>query len=511
MFTAAAFALFFLTLARVPIPWGDEIWMASASKSLADGGLGVPSALPPGPWYAAFPHVYGPLFFNLSAAFIRVFGLSAATVRVVCVLGAALLVAATAWLMRSAGLGPRWAAIGCALMTLTPEVGTIATNGRMDTLAIAMEIAAMAAFVQALRSDNAVRWGAAAGGLGLLALLSQVRALPLLAGMALGGVGLLVSRTNRQQAFAAGAAAVAVFLIGGWWWTHHLGLTPLEWALTYLRSSRGDAQNLALAGRPRVWGLELRNAITPLVILAAGAGSAVMLWRRAPTNPQPASRLFPLAAVLVASIVNVAFIFAVANNVFTSSSYFVLPLLAAIITVSVAIGQRAGRSRTIAAFWMAVVVLFGAARTMKYVEVWQTWPYRDPAPLDQFVARHVPPGSLVFGYDQYYYYAVQAAGSTFRTWTPTPFPPPAFGRPEGISVEGEPLEAMADRRYFVWPVNGLPGAVPASFGCVVPHEVARFSESDTTATGVEHFAGFIASLHGYPDTVLYRLPRDCHP
>jgi hypothetical protein len=51
--------------------------MASASKSLADGGLGVPSALPPGPWYAPFPHVYGPLFFNLTAAFIRVFVLSA--------------------------------------------------------------------------------------------------------------------------------------------------------------------------------------------------------------------------------------------------------------------------------------------------------------------------------------------------------------------------------------------------------------------------------------------------
>jgi hypothetical protein len=495
--------------------------MASASKSLADGGLGVPSALPPGPWYAPFPHVYGPLFFNLSAAFISVFGLSAETVRVVCVLGAALLVAATAWLMRSAGLGPRWAAIGCALMTLTPELGTIATNGRMDTLAIAMEIAAMAAFVQALRSEDrgaGVRWGAAAGGLWLLALLTQVRALPLLAGMGLGGVCLLIGRANRQQAFAAGAAAVTVFLVGGWWWTHHLGLTPIEWALTYLRSSRGDAQNLALAGRPRVWGLELRNAMTPLVILAAGAGSVVMLWWRAPaTEPpsqstsEPASRLLPLAAVLIASIVNVAFIFAVANNVFTSSSYFVLPLLASILIVSVAIAQRAGRPDAIAAFWIAVVLVFGAARTMKYVEVWQTWPYRDPAPLHQFVARHVPPGSLVFGYDQYYYYAVQAAGSTFRTWTPTPFPPPAFGRPEGISVEGEPSAAMADRRYFVWPVNGLPGAVPPSFACVVPHEVARFSESDTTATGVEHFGGFIASLHGYPDTVLYRLPPDCHP
>ena len=70
MATAAAFALFLITLARVPIPWGDEIWMASASQSLAEGGRGIPSALPPGP-YGTLPHVYGPVFFYLCAVFIR--------------------------------------------------------------------------------------------------------------------------------------------------------------------------------------------------------------------------------------------------------------------------------------------------------------------------------------------------------------------------------------------------------------------------------------------------------
>ena len=363
----------------------------------------MPSALPPGPWYAPFPHIYGPLFFNLSAAFIRFFGLSAVTVRIVCVLGAALLVAATAWLMRSAGLGPRWTAIGCAVMTLTPELGTIATNGRMDTLAIALEIAAMAAFVAALRSEDhgdGIRWGAVAGGLWLLALLTQVRALPLLAGMGVGGLVLLFSRATRRPAFVAGTCAVAVFLLGGLWWTYHLGLTPVEWALTYLRSSRGDAQNLALAGQPRVWGLELRNMMTPLAILAAGTGTAWMLWRRTSAMSEQAPTLSPLVAILIASIVNVAFIFSVANHVFTSSSYFVLPLLAAVLAVSVAAGERGGRPQAIVGFWIAVAVLFGAARTMKYVEVWQTWPYRDPAPLHQFVAQHVPSGSLVFGYDQ---------------------------------------------------------------------------------------------------------------
>jgi hypothetical protein len=60
-------------------------------------------------------------------------------------------------------------------------------------------------------------------------------------------------------------------------------------------------------------------------------------------------------------------------------------------------------------------------------------------------------------------------------------------------------------------VNGLPGPVPAAFACAVPHVVARFSESATQETGIERIGGFIASLHGYPETMLYRLPTDCHP
>ena len=318
----------------------------------------MPSALPPGPWYAPFPHVYGPVFFYLSAAFIQLFGLSAVTARLVCVLGAALLVTATAWLMRAAGLGPRWAALGCVVMTLTPELGTIATNGRMDTLAIAIVIAAMAAVVAAVRADArraVLAWGAVAGGLWLLAVLTQVRVLPILAGMGAGGAWLLVNRRTREPALLAGACGLIVFVAGGLWWMHQMGVTPAEWALTYLRSSRGDTQNVVLAGQSRVWGFELRNMMTLVAIVVAGAGSACMLlWGRASRMPDN-ERIEPaLAAVLVAAIVNIAFIFSVANNVFTSSSYFVLPLLATVLAATAAISRRVVRPGAILAFWMAV-------------------------------------------------------------------------------------------------------------------------------------------------------------
>ena len=188
-----------------------------------------------------------------------------------------------------------------------------------------------------------------------------------------------------------------------------------------------------------------------------------------------------------------------------------LPLFAVVFAATVYVGRRSEYPQIVLLFWLAVAALFGAARIVKYVEVVQTWRYRDPASLQQFVERWVPAGSLVFGYDQYYYYAVQNAGSTFRSWTPTPFPPAAFGRPVGISVEGTPSPALADKRFLLWPINGEPGPVPASFECAAPHVVARFSVTDARPTGVEQLGGFISSLHGYPDSALYRLPADCHP
>ena len=208
----------------------------------------------------------------------------------------------------------------------------------MDTLAIAIVIAAMAAVVAAVRADArraVLAWGAVAGGLWLLAVLTQVRVLPILAGMGAGGVWLLVNRRTREPALLAGACGLTVFVAGGLWWMHQMGVTPAEWALTYLRSSRGDTQNVVLAGQSRVWGFELRNMITLVAIVVAGAGSACMLlWGRASRMPDN-ERIEPaLAAVLVAAVVNIAFIFSVANNVFTSSSYFVLPLLAAVLAAT---------------------------------------------------------------------------------------------------------------------------------------------------------------------------------
>jgi len=102
-----------------------------------------------------------------------------------------------------------------------------------------------------------------------------------------------------------------------------MGVTPFEWARSYLESSRSDAQNILLPGQPRLWGLDLRNTITPAVIGAA-TGLLGVVWlagrhaRGATDDAQPDRSLVPaIIALLMASVINVAFIFTVANHVFT--------------------------------------------------------------------------------------------------------------------------------------------------------------------------------------------------
>src|SRR5947208_2915030 len=71
---------FLVTIERVPLPWNDEIFDASAVLSLVRGGTGVPTALPPGTWQP-FPRVYGPAYFRMAAILASTTGVTPVSVR----------------------------------------------------------------------------------------------------------------------------------------------------------------------------------------------------------------------------------------------------------------------------------------------------------------------------------------------------------------------------------------------------------------------------------------------
>ena len=512
--SAAAVVLSVGSLTRVPIPWLDENYFASAAYAIALGRPGIPSILPPGPSYTPLSDAYGPVFFWVTALSIRLLGLSAFAVRLICAAGAVAAAAAAAWLLRRAGAAAGWPALAFALVTLSPEIGTTSANGRMDTFAIALEIAAFVALIVALERrerSSAVFVSLAAGFCLLLAALTTPRTFPLLAATFAVLVALLLLRRFRAASATVLLCSGAVVAAGGLLWVRHLGSTPIRWMLWHLRSTQVDPQTRLVAGVTRDWNLDLRNSVTPAVTIVALLVIVVLhiwSWRR--TNRLRLLVPIPLLALCAACLLNAAFHFEFTNHVFLSSSYFVVPMFVTTIAASVVAGDRASAPRTVLALWVTVAVLFAAGRAAKYVEVRQTWDYRDPVPLVQFIERWVPRGSLVFGYDQYYFYAVEKAGSTFRAWTPKPatLAPLMFG--DAFDASRRPTTATT-RRYLLWPTRGPLGGVPKTFACALPHVVATFSISTYTRVGVERLGGFDAGLHGYPDTVLYEIPDDCRP
>lgn len=512
--SGAAIVLSVVTLARVPIPWLDENYIASAAYAIALGRPGIPSILPPGPSYTPLSDAYGPVFFRVTALSIHLLGLSAFAVRLICAAGAVAAAAAAAWLTRRAGAARGWPALAFALVTLSPEIGTTSANGRMDTFAIALEVTAFVAIIVALERperSSAVFASLAAGVCLLLAALTTPRTFPLVAATFAVLVALPLLRRFRAASATALLCSGAVVMAGCLLWVHHLGFTPIGWVLWHLRSTQVDPQTRLLAGARRDWNLDVRNSITPAVTVAALLVIAGLhIWNRRRTNRWRLLVPIPLLALWAACVLNAAFHFEFTNHVFLSSSYFVVPLFVTTIAASVVAGERAVASRTVLALWLAVAVLFAAGRAAKYVAVWQTWDYRDPAPLTRFIERWVPRGSLVFGYDQYYFYAVENAGSTFRAWTPKPATLAPLMFPDAFDASHRPT-AAATRRFLLWPTRGPLGAVPKSFACALPQVVATFSISTVNRVGVERIGGFDAGLHGYPDTVLYEVPDDCRP
>jgi hypothetical protein len=108
----------------------------------------------------------------------------------------------------------------------------------------------------------------------------------------------------------------------------------------------------------------------------------------------------------------------------------------------------------------ALIVLLVAAdlaiRTGKYVRLSTGWAGADPAPLERFVRAHVPPGSDVVGPEDFYFFAVEGAGSRYllaasaspATWTRW-VPPPGPSR----SRRADPADRAKAPRFLLWPAT----------------------------------------------------------
>jgi hypothetical protein len=237
-------------------------------------------------------------------------------------------------------------------------------------------------------------------------------------------------------------------------------------------------------------GLYLRPGAT---FVSALLGAALAVFS---TSNDAAGRLARLA--FWGAVLTLAHWLVTGNNILFHGAYFTLPLLVS----SLALTPMARLRRSALVAWAAIAALFFAIAVGKDVEIVQSWTASNPRPLQTFLEREVPAGSLVFGPDSDYFYAVEAAQSSFRTILLVPFPAPAFGHATVPNVFGGTEDA---RRFVLWPAGvALPGDLP----CRLDEPVATFRPARHEGA-LAQFVGLYARQHGFVETALFAVPPGC--
>jgi 4-amino-4-deoxy-L-arabinose transferase-like glycosyltransferase len=531
-----AMVLILLFLPRSPLPWLDETFFASTSLAVARGGPPIPTVL------GAFPHTgrvdlfYGPLVFFLGSLDVRVFGLSITSWRLLGFFGAVGAVLSASWMSRCLDRSSAAMAASAMMVALSQGIGARATTGRLDTITITLEIFSLICTLRAMRVQesrvqesriqesrrSAFLYAALAGILCALAALSTPRAFPFVLGLFV-AIALELLLAPSRELITRGLIIAVAALLPVWGWTLSRGTNPIGWLRFIAETSRGDKISVSpiLHGSwhffdeplvPLLSGL-LFTFVTLLVFTCA-FGSSIFTARRSTEIDAPDV----LSAVRLASIavlINYVVSFLTISR-FWDYEVFVVPLVIPVLIALTAKILRSGAPRTLQRIvllsWLALAIVLVAIRSGKVVAWLASYHERAPQPLQDFISSKVPANSRVFGPEEFYFYAVEAAGSHYLFVRPR--------IPSGLVSkldhdlnwqeqlnEGQPV-------YLIWPKDDIlpPGLAP---------ENLLLEGSFTAQRGNEPASWRKAGWgSGYPPTNLYRIvdaqsakndPQDRHP
>jgi hypothetical protein len=489
-------------LGRAPLPAIDEIYIVSIARTDAFGPQRVPRLTPPLDWVDNYAELYGPVYFKVEAAVLRTFGLSIVTGRIVGWTFAVLICAATAWMVLLVGGSREFAAIAFFVVAVSPDLSPLARNGRMDSMAVGFELIALAAMLAAWQSPRrSAVLNLITGACWALAILTTPRTLPLVAGLLLALPLILCDAPRRKAALQSLAFTLVIVLAGLSLWTRSLGLNPISWLWWIWDGVKDDPYMLVLRGHKRWWAIGPASAIMPTITALVAVGIILIAINRTPVT-EAKSRRNIIWFLIAATMFNVLFYIGIVNLPFIVSPYFVLPLFAVLLMATAALRNDVKVYRGLVVLWLLIAAAFSSIRVVAHVAWWQTWDLRNPKLIENFVREHVPPGGIVFADDQYYYYPVDSAGVEYRTFNPA--------KPGLTPAQSSRTSASDESRFLLWPVADPNSIYPPWFECARPHVVATY-EGFSEAVGIERglsFA-FFPYLHGYPTTILYRVPPGC--
>lgn len=506
-----AMVLILLFLPRSPLPWLDETFFASTSLAVARGGPPIPTVL------GAFPHTgrvdlfYGPLVFFLGSVDVRLFGLSITSWRLLGFFGAVGAVFLASWVSRCLDRSSAAMAASAMMVALSQGIGARATTGRLDTITITLEILSLICTLHAMRVQESRRsaflYSALAGILCALAALSTPRAFPFVLGLFV-AVALELLLTRTRELIARGLIIAAAALLPVWGWTSSRGTNPIGWLRFIAEVSRGDRISVSpiLYGSwhffdeplvPLLSGLIF--TFVTLLVFTCAFGSSIFTARH--TSEIEAPEVLPAVRLAsIAVLINYVVSFLTISR-FWDYEVFVVPLVIPVLIALTAKILRSSAPRTLQRIvlvsWLVLAIILVAIRSGKVVAWLASYHERDPQPLQDFISGKVPGNSRVFGPEEFYFYAVEAAGSHYLFVRPR-IPAGLVSKldhnlnwQEQLN-EGQPV-------YLIWPKDDIlpPGLAPGNL-----HLEGSFTAQRGNEPASWRKAGWGS---GYPPTNLYRI------
>lgn len=502
-----AMALTFLILPRSPLPWLDEIFFASTSLAVARGGPPVATVL------GAFPHTaradlfYGPLVFFLGSIDVRLFGLSAVSWRLLGFMGALGAVFSAALVCRQLDRSAAAIAASAMMVALSQGMGARATSGRLDTITITLELLCLACTLGAMELSLSIRlaliYAMLAGILCGLAALTTPRAFPFVLGLFV-AIGCELAMARRWEVLERCLIIGAAALVPVWGWTFSQGTNPIGWLRFIAGASRGDKISVSpmLLGSWHFFDEPLvpllSGLLFTLVMFLVFGASILTLRRKVETAGTDVNSAVRMASIVVLTNYVASFL-TIAR--FWDYEVFVVPLVIPVLIALTAkiLSNNGPRTlqRIVLGSWLVLALVLVAIRSGKVVAWLASYDERDPQPLQNFVGSNVPTNSRVFGPEDFYFYAVEAAGSHYLFVRPR-IPTGLVSKFDHDLNWQEQLKE-GPTVYLIWPKgDNLPPGLSAvnlrlqgSFTAPLGKEPARWRK-----------AGWGS---GYPPTNLYRI------
>ena len=421
--------------------------------------------------------------------------------------GGVSIIVLTAMLVRAVGGSHFLAATAACLVGFSTSLGSSINSGRLDTLSIAFELAALLLLVVAMQQQLLLRAGLyslLAGGGIAAASLSTPRALTFCLGLLVGAAALFVLGFQKRPLDSFLPAAI-VCSVAIWLWTHYQGMSPIAWLQYLRRVSTGDRGNVSpvLGGS---WGSKETLYLPELAAPVLFAIVAICLFLTSISENEPEShfrRRPGLGFVLTVGLANMLLSFVFLSRALNYQLFFIVPVLIGLLVLSQLLLESTGLTkirRLVIVSWLIFALLSIGLRAAKIVEFSQSWRSRDPRPMLAFVKAKVPAKSTVLGSEPCYFWAVQNSGSRYlwiqENTTPGLSSHSIFDIGELFTLSGN------NRIYLIWKHSS---AMPPELSMLPFRITASFEMPNSRIDFFTKLRNRIGG--GYPGTDLYELRR----